>query len=156
MHLQLVFLNIPLLRRLFAVGLLAAVALSSQPASAQEGGFGAMASKLNPMNWSMPKPAFRLPNFMVQHDDQDRIVERKNTLVTDVKSTASRSWQRTKETFSPARLNPMNLFAGPSETSAPPAKNEPNLFQSMFSTQPKEPEARIAGVNDFLDQQRPR
>lgn len=133
--------------------------LATAQSSSQPGPVGSMFQKMNPMNWKMPAmkaPSFRLPNFMVQQNDQERIVERKNTLVTDVKSTASRSWQRTKETLNPARLNPMNLFAGPS-TNAPPPRNDssPGFFKSMF-TSPPEPEERVANVNDFLNQQRPK
>jgi hypothetical protein len=108
--------------------------------------------KLNPMNWRIP--SFRLPNFMVAHDEQERIVERKNGLVTDVKSTASRSWTRTKQVFNPARLNPMNLFAG----SATPDSGEkkPGFFSSMFAAPPAEPEERVATVNEWLGQERPK
>lgn len=109
-------------------------------------------SKLNPMNWKVP--SFRLPNFLVHNDDQERIVERKNGLVSDVKSTASRSWQRTKETFNPARLNPMNLFAGTSTDST--TEKKPGFFSSLLSPAPAEPEERVATVNDWLGQERPK
>ncbi|MCM2370046.1 hypothetical protein [Aporhodopirellula aestuarii] len=121
------------------------------PASAQDSqpsGF----QKLNPMNWRMP--SFRLPNFLVPNSDQERIVERKEGLVSDIKGTASRSWQRTKETFNPARLNPMNMFAGASDTAE--TKKEPGFFSSLLSPAPREPEERVATVNDWLDQERPK
>lgn len=108
--------------------------------------------KLNPMNWKVP--SFRLPNFLVGHDDQDRIVERKNGLVTDVKTTASRSWQKTKETFNPARLNPMNLFA--SSATEPATEKKPGFFSSLLSPAAPEPEERVATVNDWLGQERPK
>ncbi|MEM6364310.1 MAG: hypothetical protein AAF745_07780, partial [Planctomycetota bacterium] len=120
-------------------------------------GFGA---KMNPANWKMPKPSFRLPNFLVPQDDQNRIVERKSSLVTDVKTTASKSWQRTKELFNPARYNPMNLLTGGAGNSTTPKPNSsPGFFRSLFTPPPAAapaPESRVAGVNDFLSQERPR
>lgn len=105
-----------------------------------------LATKLNPMNWKMPA-------FLVPNKDQDRIVERKNSLVGDVKSTASQSWQRTKTALNPARLNPMNLFAS-AEPERPAKKKEPGFFSSMFSPSEPEPEERVATVNEFLNQDR--
>ncbi|WP_246113027.1 hypothetical protein [Allorhodopirellula solitaria] len=109
------------------------------------------AAKLNPANWSMP--SFRLPDFLVRNDDQERIVERKNTLVGDIKTTASESWQRTKDTFNPARLNPMNLFAGDSNQSTDEKK--PGFFSTLLAPMTPEPEERVATVNEFLNQDRP-
>lgn len=109
------------------------------------------ASKLNPMNWKMP--SFHMPEFLVPNNDQERIVQRKNTLVGDIKTTASKSWQRTKATFNPARLNPMNMFAG--SAPEPGQKEKPGFFRSLLSPSPAEPEARVATVNEFLNQDRP-
>jgi len=107
----------------------------------------------------MPKaPAFRMPSFLVPNDDQERIVERKNGLMTDVKTTASKSWQRTKETFNPARLNPMNMFAGTgTETKSTSQSDSPGFFSSMFGAPQAAsgPEERVANVNDFLELERP-
>lgn len=161
MHLRLVFItcstwSIRALLVLSIVAMTSAGTAQAQTGSAPASGIGGMARKLNPMNWKMPKPNFRLPNFLVQNQDQDRIVERKNSLLTDVRMTASRSWQRTKETFSPAKLNPMNLFAGGNNAPAPTTQSSPGFFQNMFSTPPEPPEDRVANVTDFLGQQRPK
>ncbi len=110
-----------------------------------------IATKLNPMNWKMP--AFHMPEFLVPKNDQERIVERKDTLVSDIKTTTSQSWQRTKTTFSPARLNPMNLFSG--STTQPGHQTKPGFFSSLFSPAESKPEARVATVNEFLNQDRP-
>lgn len=99
------------------------------------------------MNW-------KVPEFLVPNKDQDRIVERKNTLVGDIKTTASSSWQRTKTALNPARLNPMNLFAS-SDPAEPAKKKEPGFFSSMFSPSEPKPEDRVATVNQFLNQERP-
>lgn len=128
--------------------------LISESASAQQTAGGepsTFTEKINPMNWRVP--SFRLPDFLVRHDEQERIVERKNGLVTDIKGTASRSWQRTKETFNPARLNPMNLFAGPAPQ--PQAEKKPGFFSSLLGPAKPEPEERIATVNEWLGQERP-
>ncbi|MEO9930663.1 hypothetical protein [Rhodopirellula bahusiensis] len=139
---------------------MAATSVSAQ--GAEPGAFSKMAQTLNPANWKMPSmpktPSFRMPTFLVPNADQDRIVERKDGLMTDVKNTASASWQRTKETFNPARLNPMNMFAGAGTEKAPASESDsPGFFSSMFGA-PKAatgPEERVANVNDFLDLQRP-
>ncbi|MEM1228130.1 MAG: hypothetical protein AAGJ40_20765 [Planctomycetota bacterium] len=131
----------------------------AQTTAAPTSGFGGMMQKLNPMNWKMPKPSFRLPNFLVRTDDQNRIVERKDTLLTDVQTTASKSWQRTKESFSPSLLNPRNLFAGPNagKPATPPSTNgTPGFFGGMIGGPAKEPDARVADVTEFLGQQRPK
>lgn len=128
-------------------------------ASAQEakGPISGIAEKLNPMNWKMPSmkpPGFRLPNFLVANEDQDRIVQRKNGLMDDMKGTASKSWQRTKEVFNPARLNPMNMFAG--GANKPAGEKSPGFFSSLLGGQStSQPEERVASVNEFLGQQRP-
>lgn len=145
------------------VVLLGSLLLDQSTASAQEptNPFAKMAQGLNPANWkapSMPKaPKFRLPSFLVPQDEQNRIVERKDGLMTDVKNTASRSWQRTKETFNPAKLNPMNMFAG---MSGPPKEksSSPGFFSNMFgggAAANPGPEERVANVNDYLSLPRP-
>jgi len=130
-----------------AVFLLAPVGSVSAQQSGESPTSG-IAQKINPANWKMP--SFRLPNFLVRHDEQERIVERKDGLVSDIKGTASRSWQRTKKTFNPARLNPMNLFAGP--TTGPDQEKKPGFFSSLLT--PPQPEERVATVNEWLGQDR--
>lgn len=131
-----------------------ALSVSGQPASAQEPGpVSKVAEKLNPVNWKLP--TFRLPNFLVPQDEQSRIVQRKDGLVQDIKGTASRSWQRTKETFNPARLNPMNLFAGAAGPSNTTDEKKPGFFSSLLSPPESQPAERVATVNEFLGQSRP-
>ncbi len=162
-----VFLNmfchfwIPQLRRLGSIRTLAMLSLafvfaisSASSSFAQQSGAppsSSAPSKLNPMNWKMP--SFHMPEFLVPNDDQERIVQRKNTLVGDIKSTSSKSWQRTKAIFNPARLNPMNMFAGP--TPPPGHQKKPGFFSSLLSPSTPEPEERVATVNQFLNQDRP-
>jgi hypothetical protein len=139
--------------------------LAATSASAQEAEPGALskvAQTLNPANWKMPSlpkaPSFKMPAFLVPEADQNRIVERKDGLMTDVKNTASASWQRTKETFNPARLNPMNMFAGAgTESTATKQSESPGFFSSLFGAPKAEtgPEERVANVNDFLGLERP-
>lgn len=136
-----------------------AVTPPTTPVSEQQPGMMTrFAQTLNPVNWKVPGGGFRLPNFMVARQDQDRIIERKDGLMSDVRGTASRSWARTKEVFNPARLNPMNMLAGPQDpaqnTSAPKSES-PGFFRSLFSPPASQPEERVAGVNDFLGLQRP-
>ena len=131
---------------------------TSGAAEQQPGMMTRFVKTLNPVNWKVPGVGFRLPNFMVARQDQDRIIERKDGLMSDVRDTASRSWTRTKEVLNPARLNPMNMLAGPqdpAQTATPPKSESPGFFRSLFAPPASEPEERVAGVNDFLGLQRP-
>lgn len=131
-----------------------AFSFSVQPVSAQQPGpVSKVAEKINPANWKLP--SFRLPNFLVPQDEQSRIVQRKDGLVQDIKGTASRSWQRTKATFNPARLNPMNLFAGAAGPSNNGGEKKPGFFSSLLSPPVSQPTERVATVNEFLGQSRP-
>ncbi|SMP53492.1 hypothetical protein SAMN06265222_104121 [Neorhodopirellula lusitana] len=128
-----------------------------ETASAQDSqpsGFGAVFQKLNPANWKAP--SFQMPSFLVPQEDKTRIVERKDGLVADIKGTASRSWTRTRETLNPARLNPMNLFAGTGDTAGTATgESKPGFFSSLLSPPATEPAERVASVNEFLGQERP-
>jgi len=117
---------------------------------------GQMASRLNPANWTMPKLRMpKMPSLLPGQEDRTRIVKKRDNLLTDVSDTAKRSWQRTKETLNPARLNPMNLFAGNSDTPASTnTPKKPGFFSSLFA--PPEPQERVASVSDWLKQERPR
>ncbi|TWT89185.1 hypothetical protein [Neorhodopirellula pilleata] len=133
------------------------IALSAENVSAQQqpSALSKVAQKINPVNWKMP--SLRLPNFLVPNTEQDRIVQRKNGLVQDVKETSAKSWQRTKQIFNPARLNPMNLLAGPNGADTTPKDpDKPGFFSSLLSPGPAEPTERVATVNEFLGQERPK
>lgn len=131
-----------------------ALTFSVQPVSAQAPGpVSTVAKKINPANWKLP--SFRLPNFLVPQDEQSRIVQRKDGLVEDIKGTASRSWQRTKATFNPARLNPMNLFAGAAGAGNATDEKKPGFFSSLLSPPESRPSERVATVNEYLGQPRP-
>ncbi|MEM9366653.1 MAG: hypothetical protein AAGD07_11710 [Planctomycetota bacterium] len=126
--------------------------------SQQPGMMTRFVQTLNPVNWKLPGGGFRLPSFMVPRQDQDRIIERKDGLMSDVRGTASRSWTRTKEVFNPVHLNPMNMLAGPkdpAQSPAAPKSESPGFFRSLFAPPAAEPEERVAGVNDFLGLKRP-
>lgn len=119
----------------------------------EPGMFSKIGHAMNPANWSMPKTGLRMPEFLVPQTDQNRIIEKKNSLVTDVKSSSSSAWKTTKETFNPSRLNPMNwtMPAAGEETD----EKKPGFFSSLFPPK-EEPVEHVAGVNDFLNQERPR
>ncbi|MGB7345399.1 MAG: hypothetical protein WBD20_14380 [Pirellulaceae bacterium] len=115
---------------------------------------GRMMQGLNPANWKMPT----MKTFLPGQADKDRIIKRKDGLVTDVKDTASRSWTKTKETLNPMRLIPTSLFT-PMEQQAAPA-SEPvqkaGFFSSMFGGgQQAEVQQTSGNVNDFLRQNKP-
>lgn len=133
----------------------AALSFDNVSAQQQPSMVSKVAETMNPTNWKMP--SFRLPSFLVPNNEQERIVQRKNGLVQDIKDTSSRSWQRTKQIFNPARLNPMNLLAGPNGDSATPKDpNKPGFFSSLLTPGPSEPTERVATVNEFLGQDRPK
>ncbi|TWT68444.1 hypothetical protein Pan14r_06890 [Crateriforma conspicua] len=126
---------------------------SGDSATAPAPTFGEMASKMNPMNWQMPK--FKMPSFsgvMPGQEDKDRIIKKKDSLFSDVGATAKRSWTRTKEVLNPARLNPMNMFAGNASKPVTTETKKPGFFGSLFA-QP-EPEEKVATVGEFLSQDR--
>jgi len=104
---------------------------------------GQFMSNLNPMNWKMPSFKGMLPG----QEDKTRIVKKKDGLVSDVKDTASKSWQKTKEIFDPSRLSPANLFVA-KEPETTTEKKTPGFFGSLFAPQ-DEPE-QIATATDFL------
>lgn len=117
----------------------------------------------NPMNWPWPKfkaPAWKMPQFgqmMPSSSDQQRIVKKKDSLFSDVGTTAKKSWNKTKEVFSPQNLNPMRLVSSPKSTTdqeaEKPQSESPGFFGSLF--QSPAPSERVANVNDFLNQDRP-
>lgn len=136
-----------------------AFALCSSAASADEvirpSPVARAASTLNPTNWRMPQ-FLKMPKFsgiFPAKEEKARIRKKKDSFVDEVSQTASRSWQRTKETLSPKNLNPIRFM--PASAKKPSKSNdEPGFFGSLFAppTQPKNAET----VNDFLGQAKPR
>lgn len=116
-----------------------------------------MVDTMNPTNWKMPT-FLKMPKFsgiMPAKQDQMRIKKKKDGLVADVSQTASRSWQRTKETLSPQNLNPIKFFPASARTpSKPKADSGPGFFGSLFAPRPQ-PESPNT-VNGFLGQAKPR
>ncbi len=115
---------------------------------------GRMFQGFNPANWKMPQ----MNSFLPGKADKDRIIKRKDGLVTDVKETASRSWTKTKETFNPKRLIPQNLFGstGPAASGQPKNVEKAGFFSSLLGTGTSEVEQTSGTtVNDFLRQNRP-
>ncbi|NND96928.1 MAG: hypothetical protein HKN47_06320 [Pirellulaceae bacterium] len=116
---------------------------------------GRMMQGLNPQNWKMPSFRSLLPG----QSEKDRIVTKKDSLVTEVKNTAQRSWTRTKTTLNPMKLIPVG-FRTPSADSAPAPTTEssgPGFFGSLFGGK-SEPAAEVqpeTTVNDFLRQTKP-
>ncbi len=100
-----------------------------------------MASGVNPMNWKMPK----LGNLLPSKQEKEQVVEKKDSLVSEVSNTAKRSWKRTKDTLNPMRILPAG-FRG--ESSQPAAKPKEGGFFSSFlspSSEEKKPEATPIG-----------
>lgn len=131
------------------------------PSEQALGPIGQAVETLNPLNWNWPTfspPQLRVPQLLPAREEQQRIVEKKNSLWDDVSGTTRRSWQRTKEALSPQKWNPMNWWTPadpgrPPETRRPAGQESPGFFGSLF--RPSEPEARVANVTDFLGQERP-
>ena len=110
---------------------------------------GKWVSNLNPMNWK--RPEFKLPSFgdlMPGQGEQDRIIQRKDGLVSEVGASAKNSWQRTKEAFNPMKVLPA---ANRTPSPSPSGTEKPGFFKRLF-TPPPPPQA--ATVNDFLKQDR--
>lgn len=148
------------------------IAMAAQSAPAQEATFGDQTprfefsktpvgkavSTLNPMNWKMPK--FKRPamqQVLPTQVEKQRIKERKNSLVSEVSQTASRSWKKTKQVLNPKRLLPTNLFAAGPEQPQPPQQQEVEqvgFFEQLLRPMTPEPDQGTT-VNDFLKQDRP-
>ncbi len=121
---------------------------SIQPSMTEPSTTGSFFSNLNPANWRMPKINEILPG----QDDRTRIRKKKDGLFTDVTDTATRTWDRTKKTFDPRRLNPMNLLPPKPATT----NDSPGFFGSLFGAKPAEPQiTNTSTVNDFLRQSKP-
>lgn len=107
---------------------------------------------LNPANWKMPSFGALLPG----EDEQDRIVEKKDSLFTEVRKSASNSWQRTKNAFAPiTKLNPVPaMMASDRKPVESPKAKKPGFFKSLFSL-PKANDGPATTTTDFLRQDRP-
>ena len=157
-----------IMRRHFVVAvaflLILVSTFTSTPACAEEYApqtpVGRMMQGLNPANWKMPE--FKMPtiqNLMPGQDDKDRIIERKNGLVDEVKGTAMRSWTKTKETLNPMRFLSGGLMGGTSDGQQP-VQQTGGFFSNLLSGGSQavaEPSAvqPASGVNDFLNMTKP-
>ena len=105
---------------------------------------------LNPANWKMPDFRSILPG----QEEKTRIKKKKDGLMSEVTTTASNTWTKTKEVFDPQKLNPARMFPASART---PSKREestkPGFFRSLFTPDP--PEKDVSTVTDFLRQSRP-
>ena len=116
---------------------------------AKPGPMKTVTRNLNPMNWRMPK--LKMPSFkkgVPQQQERTRIRKKKNGFMTDVRTSASNGWNKTKETLSPARF-----FPASAKSPATQEKKEPGFLRSMFAPRP-EPR-RPESVTDFLAGQKP-
>ncbi len=116
---------------------------------------GQFFSNLNPMNWQMPQ--MKMPDFrsmLPGQEEKTRIIQKKDGLMNDVKTTASNSWQKTKEVLDPKKLNPMNLFPASPTPTTTSGTQQPGFFSSLFAPgKPVQQEPQeIATVGDFLAQ----
>ncbi len=135
--------------------LLLAWTLNQTPASADEviepSPMSQLVSGLNPANWTMPQ--WKMPDFrsiMPGQEEKVRIKKKKDGLFTEVKTTASNSWTKTKQVLDPQKLNPARMF--PASTRTPSRQTEPakpGFFQSLFTPAP--PVKKPSTVNEFLD-----
>ncbi len=119
---------------------------------------GRMAKGLNPSNWKLPK--FKLPTLgglMPGQDEKDAITKRKDSLVSEVKQSAKRSWTRTKDAFNPMKLIPAG-FRQPSDSQsgqAAPSGQANSFFGSFLKPSEQQAGSASEGVNDFLRNNRP-
>ncbi|MCD0463739.1 hypothetical protein [Roseiconus lacunae] len=104
-------------------------------------------TNLNPMNWKMPSFGSILPT----KDEKDRVITKKNNLVTEVSTTAKQSWQRTKETLNPMRLIPAGFRQNSTTTQPAQTQKSEGFFSKLLSPFPekKDPEPT---VTDWLKQ----
>jgi len=109
------------------------------------------ASGMNPVNWKMPDFGSIFPS----QEEQERVKEKKESFFSEVSATASKSWAKTKEVFSPSRYNPTKFFSASHRSKGPQTtRKEPGFWSSLFTTEPEPQE--INNVNDFLRQSRPK
>lgn len=89
-------------------------------------------------------------------EEKKRITKRKNSLVTEVSQTASKSWNKTKEILNPKRLLPSTVFGGTDRTPEQPDKKvrQVGFFESLLRPMPPKQQTNTS-VNDFLKQQKP-
>lgn len=109
------------------------------------------ATGMNPMNWKMPDFGSIFPS----QEEKERVAEKKDSFFSEVSATASKSWAKTKEVFSPSRYNPTKFFSASHRSKGPQTtRKEPGFWSSLFTSEPEPQE--ITNVNDFLRQSRPR
>jgi hypothetical protein len=115
-----------------------------------------VAKGLNPVNWKMPQ--WKVPGLkqlLPGGEEKARIKNKKEGLVYEVSKTASNSWNKTKQAFSPKNLNPIRFFsASAKKPSQQKQESKPGFFRSLFTPKPKV-ENNSDTVTDFLRQKRP-
>lgn len=113
-----------------------------------------MASGLNPMNWKMPKMKMpTMDTFLPTKQEKDRVITKKDSLVTEVSNTAKQSWQRTKDTLNPMKLIPAGFRQNGETKPAPKPESEPGFFSRLFSPFPPKEEESTQSVTDWLKQE---
>lgn len=111
-----------------------------------------MVNGLNPANWTMPK--LKMPTmstFLPTSEEKERVITKKDGLVSEVSSTAKKSWTRTKQALNPMRLIPAG-FRQNSE-SKPATGKKPGFFSSLFAPYPPEESEPAQSVTDWLKQE---
>ncbi|MCO8121121.1 hypothetical protein NHH03_05175 [Stieleria sp. TO1_6] len=110
-----------------------------------------MMSGLNPANWQMPKMKMpTMDQFLPTRQEKDRVITKKDGLVTEVSDTAKKSWTRTKETLNPMKLIPAGFKQNSQTTPAP--KKEGGFFSNLFAPKAAETE-QAPSVNAWLKQE---
>ncbi|MCA9137456.1 MAG: hypothetical protein KDB00_11875 [Planctomycetales bacterium] len=114
-----------------------------------------MLSGMNPMNWSMPK--LKMPSmssFLPTKQEKERVITKKDGLMSEVSTTAKKSWQRTKDTLNPMRLIPAGFKQNAETTPVTAEPKQRGFFSSLFAPFPEEEEEITKpSVNDFLKQE---
>ena len=111
-----------------------------------------MVNGLNPANWKMPKVKMpTMSTFLPTREEKDRVITKKDSLVSEVSTTAKKSWTRTKEALNPMRLIPAG-FRQNSETK-PVEEKKPGFFSSLFAPYPPEETEPAQSVTDWLKQE---
>jgi hypothetical protein len=110
-----------------------------------------MMDGLNPANWRMPP--FKMPtmgSLLPTREEKDRVITKKDSLVTEVSDTAKKSWTRTKNALNPMKLIPAG-FRQNSQTK--PAEKKPGFFSSLLAPFPKKKTEPAPTVTDWLKQE---
>ena len=108
------------------------------------------------MNWKMPK--VQMPKFssmLPSKQEKERVIKKKDGLVSETTQTAKNTWNRTKKALNPMQFMPAGFKSNQTKQPAPTAKKkEGGFFNGLFSPYPPEEKTAKPTVNEFLKQPR--